>query len=47
MTLDRFDKEFIRFREVALNRFLTRISEHPIMSQEKCLHSFLTLETVV
>ena len=47
MTIDRFDKEFIRFREAALHRFLTHICEHPIMSQEKCLHSFLTMQPQV
>lgn len=47
MTIDRFDKEFVRFREVALNRFINRLCEHPILSHEKCLHSFLTMEQAV
>ncbi|KAF6018935.1 SNX7 [Bugula neritina] len=44
LTIDRFDKEFIKFRQVALDRFMKRLSLHPITSQDSTLKAFLTLD---
>ncbi|XP_067943314.1 sorting nexin-30-like [Watersipora subatra] len=45
LTIDRFDKEFIKFRQVSLHRFMGRLANHPIVSADRILRSFLTLET--
>lgn len=47
LTIDRFDKEFLRFRQAALHRLLNRITEHPEVSKDEMLKSFLTLEHAV
>lgn len=47
LTIDRFDKEFVKFREVALHRFMGRIAAHPVTSSDQLLKAFLTLESNV
>ena len=47
LTIDRFDKEFIKFRQVALGRFITRIAQHPVTSADELLQAFLTIEYAV
>lgn len=40
--LDRYSKEFVKYRIVMLNRFLSRIIKHPILSHNEQLKIFLT-----
>ncbi|XP_050397975.2 sorting nexin-30 [Patella vulgata] len=40
--LDRFSPEFLRVREGALQKFLTRLADHPVLSFDKNLFVFLT-----
>ncbi|XP_029640927.1 sorting nexin-30-like isoform X1 [Octopus sinensis] len=40
--LDRFSSEFLRVRQQALQKFLTRIADHPVLSFDKHFHVFLT-----
>lgn len=39
---DRFNQDFIKIRMLALQKFIHRISEHPILSYSQYLHTFLT-----
>ncbi|PVD23207.1 hypothetical protein C0Q70_16470 [Pomacea canaliculata] len=40
--LDRFSTEFLRVRQKALQKFLTRIADHPVLSFDKNFQVFLT-----
>ncbi|XP_033737677.1 sorting nexin-30-like [Pecten maximus] len=40
--LDRFSQEFLRVRQSALQKFLTRIADHPVLSFDTNFHVFLT-----
>ncbi|ESP01213.1 hypothetical protein LOTGIDRAFT_212744 [Lottia gigantea] len=40
--LDRFSNEFLRIRQAALQKFLTRLADHPVLSFDRNLHVFLT-----
>lgn len=40
--LDRFSPEFLRVRQQALQKFLTRLADHPVLSFEKHFQVFLT-----
>ncbi|KAL4235756.1 Sorting nexin-30 [Mactra antiquata] len=40
--LDRFSPEFLRVRGIALQKFLTRLADHPVLSFDKDFHVFLT-----
>jgi len=40
--LDRFNQEFVRTRMVALQNFLQRIANHPVLSFSRHFYSFLT-----
>ncbi|XP_032219689.2 sorting nexin-7-like [Nematostella vectensis] len=42
---DRFSPEFLKARELALNKFMTRIADHPVMSFNDHLHVFLTAKS--
>ncbi|XP_064625528.1 sorting nexin-30-like isoform X2 [Lineus longissimus] len=42
--LDRFDPQFIRTREVALQKFVKRLADHPVLSFSKHFQMFLTLK---
>ncbi|XP_048255712.1 sorting nexin-30-like [Haliotis rufescens] len=40
--MDRFSPEFLRVRQAALQKFLTRLADHPVLSFDKSFHVFLT-----
>ncbi|XP_053395624.1 sorting nexin-30-like [Mercenaria mercenaria] len=40
--LDRFSAEFLRVRGIALQKFLTRLADHPVLSFDKNFQIFLT-----
>ncbi|KAK7101066.1 sorting nexin-30-like [Littorina saxatilis] len=40
--LDRFSQEFLRVRQKALQKFLTRLADHPVLSFDKNVQVFLT-----
>ncbi|XP_071135185.1 sorting nexin-7-like [Mytilus edulis] len=40
--LDRFSPEFLRVRQAALQKFLKRIADHPVLSFDKSFQVFLT-----
>ncbi|CAL1548533.1 unnamed protein product [Lymnaea stagnalis] len=40
--MDRFSTEFLRVRQTALQKFLTRLADHPVLSFDKCFQIFLT-----
>ncbi|KAK7492932.1 hypothetical protein BaRGS_00015879 [Batillaria attramentaria] len=40
--LDRFSSEFLRVRQKALQKFLTRVADHPVLSFDKNFQVFLT-----
>jgi len=40
--LDRFNQEFVRTRMVALQNFLQRIADHPVLSFSRHFYTFLT-----
>lgn len=40
--LDRFSPEFLRVRQQALQKFLTRLADHPVLSFDKHFQVFLT-----
>ncbi|KAK3091749.1 hypothetical protein FSP39_022320 [Pinctada imbricata] len=40
--LDRFSPEFLRVRQTALQKFLTRLADHPVLSFDKNFQVFLT-----
>lgn len=42
---DRFSTEFLRSRQIALNKFVSRIADHPVMSFNDNFHVFLTAKT--
>ena len=44
---DRFTTEFLKSRQIALNKFLSRIADHPVMSFNDNFHVFLTAKTWV
>ena len=44
---DKFSSEFIKTRCIALNKFLQRIANHPIISHSQHLKTFLTTENFV
>lgn len=44
---DRFSTEFLRSRQIALNKFVSRIADHPVMSFNDNFHVFLTAKTWV
>ena len=39
---DRFNQEFVRTRMVALQNFLQRIADHPVLSFSRHFYTFLT-----
>ena len=39
---DRFNQEFVKTRMVALQNFLQRIADHPVLSFNKHFYTFLT-----
>ncbi|CAH1801633.1 unnamed protein product [Owenia fusiformis] len=41
---DRFSPEFIKTREKALNKFMQRLSKHPVLSYSKFIQGFITLK---
>lgn len=45
--VERFNDDFIETRRKALDRFLNKISEHPILSYSQHLKVFLTTEVSV
>ncbi|KAK2555025.1 Sorting nexin-30 [Acropora cervicornis] len=42
---DRFSTEFLKLRQIALNKFVSRIADHPVMSFNDNFHVFLTAKT--
>ncbi|XP_055884371.1 sorting nexin-30-like [Biomphalaria glabrata] len=40
--MDRFSTEFLKVRQTALQKFLTRVADHPVLSFDKCFQVFLT-----
>ncbi|KAJ7356164.1 Sorting nexin-30 [Desmophyllum pertusum] len=42
---DRFTTEFLKSRQIALNKFVSRIADHPVMSFNDNFHVFLTAKT--
>lgn len=44
---DRFSTEFLKSRQIALNKFVGRIADHPVMSFNDNFHVFLTAKTWV
>ncbi|XP_041359259.1 sorting nexin-30-like [Gigantopelta aegis] len=40
--LDRFSADFLRVRQAALQKFLTRLADHPVLSFDKSFQAFLT-----
>ncbi|KAJ8305656.1 hypothetical protein KUTeg_016201 [Tegillarca granosa] len=42
--LDRFSPEFLRVRQKALQKFLVRIADHPVLSFDKNFQVFLTVK---
>jgi len=40
--LDRFNQEFVRTRMAALQNFLQRIADHPVLSFSRHFYTFLT-----
>ena len=44
---DRFSTEFLKSRQIALNKFVSRIADHPVMSFNDNFHVFLTAKTWV
>lgn len=42
MLVDRFSPDFIKKRQLALERFLKRLSEHPVLSNSEVLQQFMT-----
>ena len=44
---DRFAPEFLKSRQIALNKFVSRIADHPVMSFNDNFHVFLTAKTWV
>ncbi|KAK3800106.1 hypothetical protein RRG08_015072 [Elysia crispata] len=40
--MDRFSTEFLKVRQTALQKFLTRVADHPVLSFDKCFQIFLT-----
>ncbi|XP_035827474.1 sorting nexin-30 isoform X2 [Aplysia californica] len=40
--LDRFSTEFLKVRQAALQKFLTRVADHPVLSFDTCFQIFLT-----
>ena len=40
--LERFSPEFVKTRQVALQKFLSRIADHPVISYNKHFLTFLT-----
>ncbi|KAL9951521.1 hypothetical protein ACROYT_G044196 [Oculina patagonica] len=42
---DRFSMEFLKSRQIALNKFVSRIADHPVMSFNDNFHVFLTAKT--
>jgi len=45
--LDRYSKEFVTCRMILLERFLSRLVCHPILSEDKHLKVFLTANATV
>jgi len=45
--LDRYSKEFVNCRTQLLERFLSRLVSHPILSEDKHLRVFLTANATV
>jgi len=45
--LDRFSAEFLRIRGLALQKFLSRVADHPVQSFDKNFHIFLTAKAWV
>lgn len=45
--LDRYSKEFVSCRMVLLERFLSRLVCHPILTEDKHLRVFLTANATV
>jgi len=41
---ERFDPDFLKTRQKALDKFLNRIADHPVMSFNEHLHKFLTAQ---
>lgn len=42
--VERFNDDFIETRRKALDRFLNKVSEHPVLSHSQHLHVFLTAQ---
>ncbi|BFZ16283.1 hypothetical protein BsWGS_19322 [Bradybaena similaris] len=40
--MDRFSNEFLKVRQAALQKFLTRVADHPVLSFDTCFQIFLT-----
>ena len=45
--LDRFSAEFLRIRGTALQKFLTRVADHPVLSFDKNFQVFLSAKAWV
>jgi sorting nexin-7/30 len=45
--LDRFSAEFLKVRQQALQKFLTRLADHPVLSFDKNFQVFLTAKAWV
>lgn len=45
--LDRFSPEFLKVRQQALQKFLTRLADHPVLSFDKNFQVFLTAKAWV
>ena len=45
--LDRFSQEFLRVRQKALQKFLTRLADHPVLSFDKNFQVFLSAKAWV
>lgn len=42
LSADNMDPDFVERRRVGLENFLLRVASHPVLSNDKILHHFLT-----
>ena len=45
--LERFNPEFVKTRQAALQTFLQRVADHPVLSFNRCFQMFLEAKQFV